>query len=199
MRAGRLKEAGKIHERIGRLKERYPRVARYYGISYTPGDGLAWREDKAKKETAAKLDGSYILKTDRFDLSADEVWRIYSLLTRAEAAFKAMKSPLAERPIFHQLRDRVHTHIFLCILAYHLLAGIEKTLHDKGCYLSWQSVREILSTHQVATIVLPTANGDVIRIRKGATPEPQHKEIYGLLGIGSEIMKPIKTRTPKDL
>jgi len=51
----------------------------------------------------------------------------------------------------------------------------------------------------VATIVLPTANGDVIRIRKGATPEPQHKEIYGLLGIGSEIMKPIKTRTPKDL
>jgi transposase len=199
VRAGRLKEAGKIHERIGRLKERYPRVARYYGISYTPGDGLVWREDKAKKETAAKLDGSYILKTDRFDLSADEVWRIYSLLTRAEMAFKAMKSPLAERPIFHQLRDRVHTHIFLCILAYHLLVSIEKTLHDKGCYLSWQSVREILSTHQVATIVLPTANGDVIRIRKGATPEPQHKEIYGLLGIGSEIMKPIKTRTPKDL
>ena len=58
---------------------------------------------------------------------------------------------------------------------------------------------EILSTHQVATIVLPTANGDIIRIRKGATPEPQHKEIYDLLGIGSEIMKPIKTRTPKDL
>ena len=198
VRAGRLKEAGKIHERIGRLKERYPRVARYYEISYTPEDGLVWREDKAKKEIAAKLDGSYLLKTDRRDLSAEEVWRIYSLLTRAEAAFKAMKSPLAERPIFHQLKNRVHTHIFLCVLAYHLLVCIEKTLRDKGCHLSWESVREILSTHQVATIVMPTAGGDVIRIRKGATPEPQHREIYDLLGIDSEIMKPIKTRSPRD-
>jgi len=196
VRTGRLKDADKIHERIGRLKERYPRVARYYEITYASGNGLAWRENAAKKETAAKLDGSYILKTDRKDLSAEEAWRIYSLLTRAEAAFKAMKSPLAERPIFHHLRDRVHTHIFLCILAYHLLVCIEKTLRDKGCHFSWQSVRDTLSTHKVATIVLPTASGDVIRIRKGATPEPQHKEIYDLLGIGSEIMKPIKTRRP---
>ena len=198
VRTGRLKDPGKIHERIGRLKERYHRVARYYEISFTPEEGLIWREDKAKKEIAAKLDGSYILKTDRFDLSADEVWRIYSLLTRAEAAFKAMKSPLAERPIFHQLQNRVHTHIFLCVLAYHLLVCIEKTLRDKGCHLSWQSVRQILSTHQVATVVLLTANGDVFRIRKGATPEPQHKEIYDLLGIDYEIMKPIKTRSPKN-
>ncbi|MCL6613715.1 MAG: transposase, partial [Firmicutes bacterium] len=75
--------------------------------------------------------------------------------------------------------------------------SIEKTLRDKGCHLSWESVREILRTHQVATIVLPTAGGDVIRIRKGATPEPQHREIYDLLGIDSEIMKPIKTRSPR--
>lgn len=196
--AGRLKDTNKIHERIGRLKERYPRVARYYEIAYTPEDGLTWREDKAKKDVATKLDGSYILKTDRTDLSAEEAWRIYSLLTRAEAAFKAMKSPLAERPIYHHLRDRTHTHIFLCILAYHLLVCIEKTLHDKGCHLSWQSVREILSTHQVATVVLPTVNGEVLRIRKGTTPESQHKGIYDLLGIGSEIMKPIKTWSAKE-
>jgi hypothetical protein len=46
-----------------------------------------------------------------------ELWRIYVLLTRAENAFRDMKSPLAERPIFHQLERRVESHIFLCVLA----------------------------------------------------------------------------------
>jgi hypothetical protein len=36
----------------------------------------------------------------RADVSGDELWRIYVLLTRAETAFRDMKSPLAERPIF---------------------------------------------------------------------------------------------------
>jgi len=197
VRAGRL--AGeKVYERIGRLKERYPRVARYYEISYTPEKGLIWEENKVKKEIAAKLDGSYLLKTDRRDLSAEEVWRLYSLLTRAEAAFRDMKSPLAERPIFHQLEKRVQTHIFLCVLAYHLLVCIERSLREKGCYLSWETVREVLRTHQVVTVVLPTANGEIIRIRKGTTPEPQQKEIYDLLGIPTEVMKPVKTRSPKE-
>jgi len=41
-----------------------------------------------------------------------------------------MKTPLAERPIFHQHEPRVETHIFLCLLAFHLLVAIEKTLLD---------------------------------------------------------------------
>ena len=37
-----------------------------------------------------------------------------------------------ERPIFHQLEHRVEAHIFLCVLAYHLLISIEKTLLDRA-------------------------------------------------------------------
>jgi hypothetical protein len=53
---------------------------------------------------AERLDGCYLLKTSREDLSGDELWRIYILLIRAENAFRDMKSPLAERPIwdFHR-------------------------------------------------------------------------------------------------
>ena len=43
-----------------------------------------------------------------------------------------MKSPLMERPIFHHLEHRVQTHIFLCVLAYHLLVAIEKRFLDQG-------------------------------------------------------------------
>ena len=193
---GRLSEAAKIGEAIGRLKERYARVARYYEMAYDETQKKSsWRLNEAKREKAEKLDGSYLLKTDRADLSAEEAWRIYILLTRAENAFRNMKSPLAERPIFHQVERRVETHIFLCVLAYHLLMAIEKRLQDKGLYTSWATVKETLKTHQVSTVVLPTDKAAVLRIRKGSTPEPEHQRIYKLLEIPCEPMKPRRTWT----
>ncbi|MBE3118800.1 MAG: IS1634 family transposase [Candidatus Atribacteria bacterium] len=191
---GHLKKTEKIHQAMGRLQERYPRVARYYRIQYQGEPQiLSWQEDLEKKAIAEKLDGSYVLRTDRQDLTADEIWRTYMLLTRVEAAFRSMKSPLMERPIFHHLKHRTQTHIFLCVLAYHLLAAIEKRFLDQGIHTSWWSIRQQLSTHQVATIVLPTNNGMVLRIRKGGAPEPDQKKIYEILKIPCQVMKPIKT------
>jgi hypothetical protein len=51
---GALVKEPKIHEAIGRLKERYPRVARYYAIHYdAKGHSLSWTEDAEKKERVA--------------------------------------------------------------------------------------------------------------------------------------------------
>jgi Transposase DDE domain len=126
---GRLKKDIKIGEAIGRLKERYPRVARYHSLTFDAKTRRLMSEpDEEKRGVAASLDGSYLLRTDREQLSAEEGWRIYASLTRAENAFRCMKSPLCERPIFHHLEHRVESHIFLCILAYHLLVAIETTL-----------------------------------------------------------------------
>ena len=191
---GRLKATAKIHQRIGRLQQRYARVARYYRIDYDAEQkALRWQPQSDKKEVAENLDGSYVLKTDRQDLSADEIWRTYMLLTRAEGAFRAMKSPLLERPIFHHLQHRTQTHIFLCVLAYHLLVAIEKKFLDQGIHTSWWTLRQQLSTHQVVTVVLPASNGKILRIRKGGTPEPVHRQIYSTLRIPIQVMKPVKT------
>jgi len=193
---GKLRDESKVHEAIGRLKERYPRVARYYRIDYdASAASLGWQEHAEKKEIARRLDGGYLLKTDRKDLSDEEIWRMYILLTRVESAFRAMKSPLCERPIFHHLEHRVQTHIFLCVLAYHLLISIEKTFLDAGIHTSWATLREELGTHQVVTVVLPASNGDVLRIRKGSTPEQRHREIYQTLGIPLEVIQPVKSWT----
>jgi transposase len=194
---GGLVDEAKIYQAIGRLKERYSRVGRYYQITYDKGAGaLDWQLNEDKKKLAELLDGGYLLKTDRKDLSDDEVWKTYSLLTRVEAAFRSMKSPLAERPIFHHLKERVQTHIFLCVLAYHLLVAIEKTLRDAGLYTSWGTVREQLATHQVVTVNLPTSDGKVLSIRRATAPEPIHKELYNLLGISADITKPVRTLKP---
>jgi len=191
---GHLKDPNKVHQRIGRLMERYPRVARYYEITYeSDHKNLSWKEFADKKAMAEKLDGSYVLKTDRHDLTADEIWRAYILLTRVEDAFRDIKSPLMERPIFHHLQNRTQTHIFLCVLAYHLLAAIEHRFLQAGIHTSWWTIRQQLSTHQVATIVLPTTDGRVLKIRKGSIPEPVHRDIYATLRIPSEVMKPVQT------
>lgn len=187
---GRLVKESKIHEAIGRLKERYPRVARYYRIEYNPNTKeISCNEDKEKKEIAQKLDGSYILKTNKRDMTDEEIWKTYSLLTRVETAFRNMKSPLMERPIFHHLQRRVETHIFLCILAYHLLNAIEKYFLDNNIHTSWRAIKEQLETHTIVTVVLPTTKGYSIKIRKATKPDLIHEEIYSILKIPSKIIK----------
>jgi transposase len=176
-----------------------PRVARYYVITYdAAAPAVTWTPDDDKTTTAARLDGGYLLKTDRPDLSDEEIWRLYILLTRVEDAFRDMKSPLMERPIFHHLKHRVQTHIFLCVLAYHLLVAIEKRCLDQGIHTSWATLRAQLSTHHIQTIVLPATNGQTLRIRKGSTPEAIHREIYRTLRIPHEVMKPVKTWAPTE-
>ena len=149
---GRLKKEIKIGEAIGRLKERYPRVVRDHSLTFDAQTRQLKNEpDEQKREVAASLDGSYLLRSDRHDLSADEGWRIYASLTRAENAFRCMKSPLCERPIFHHLEHRVESHIFLCVLAYHVLVAIETTLLRQEIHTSWATVRDLLATPEIAT------------------------------------------------
>jgi len=199
---GRLRNVAKIQQRIGRLLERYPRVARYYSMAYDEAQRAVTSTcDTAKRATAEWLDGSYLMETSRHDLAPDEAWRIYSLLTRAESAFRTMKSPLAERPIFHHLEHRADTHIFLCLLAYHLVVAIEKTLRDGGLWTSWATVRQTLAKHQISTIILPAQNGWTLRIRRDGRPDPDVANLYDRLGVPRRILAPVKTwtrETPTD-
>ena len=193
----KLVKAEKVNQAIGRLKERYPRVARYFDLSYDAQTATLQAQFNADKYAKAeRLDGCYLIKTDRNDLSGDELWRIYILLTRAENAFRDMKSPLAERPIFHHTERRTEAHIFLCVLAYHLLIAIERTLLDQGIHSSWPTVRDTLKSHQICTIVLPADDGSCLRIRNAATPEPDVLDLYRCLDLSPRIMKPQQTWTP---
>ena len=194
VKKGRLRDSAKIHQAIGRLKERYRRVARYYQIRYVAQEAaLLWQEDLSAKARAQELDGTYLLKSSRLDLRHEEMWRTYILLTRVESAFRGMKSPLMERPIFHHLERRVETHIFLCVLAYHLLVCIERAFLDAGIHTSWATLREQLSTHQVLTVRLPSPQRKAsLTIRRDSKPEQVHRKIYKVLRMPERIIKPIQ-------
>jgi transposase len=190
----RLKTEAKVGEAIGRLRQRHSRVSRYFRIEFDPTEHkLDWGVLEEDKRRAEQLDGAYLLKTNRQDMTAAEMWRTYMLLTRVEAAFRTLKTPLRERPIFHQLERRVETHIFLCVLAYHLVVCVEHALRQRGMHSCWDTVRKTLSTHQVVTVRLPTAEGPVLSIRKPTTPDLEHKAIYEALGVPEGMMNAIKT------
>ena len=88
----------------------------------------------------------------------------------------------------------MESQIFLCVLAYYLLVAIETTLQRQEIHTSWATVRDLLATHQIATIVLPTGQNGVLRIRRSATPEPDHRVLDEALGVPIEIIRPVKTR-----
>ena len=188
--SGRLKQVDKINEAVGRLRERYPRVARYYTIKVVEENGQPRVDWEVKEEAASKadkLDGTYLLRTNRKDLSTEMIWKIYIMLTHVEAAFRRLKNTLNFRPVRHQLQPRGEAHLFVCVLAYHLLHSIETTLRANGDYRLWSTIRKVLRTHQVNTIVLPAANGDVYELRKPTIAEPEHREIYQRLEIDPTV------------
>ena len=105
------------------------------------------------------------------------------MLTRIESAFRDLRSCLGLRPNRHHKEDRVDGHIFISILAYHLLHSIEYKLRSLGEHVRWVTIKRIVSSHTYSTIQLPTTNGTVINIRKAGIPEAIHQEVYDKLEV----------------
>jgi len=161
-------------------------VRRYYEVSLTEEAGtlqVTWTQDEAQMQQATDLFGCYVLRTDERTLSEHQLWQLYISLTRAEDGFRALKSNLGLRPNPHQKEERVDAHVFICVLAYHLLRNILWTLEQRGEYRSWETLKRVLRTHCYTTILMPTNKGQTHRIRKAGQPEECQKEIYRKLGI----------------
>jgi hypothetical protein len=154
---------------------------------------LTWNTIDELENKERTMDGNYLLKTNRLDLNQHEIWHLYMMLTRVENAFKDLKSHLGLRPNFHQIEDRVDGHIFISILAYHLLHSIEYTLHQKGDHSRWATIKRLVSTHRYTTTQLPTVQGPVINIRKPGMPEGIHMDIYQKLKVDYKNLKVTKT------
>jgi transposase len=191
---GNIKLKEKVGERVGRLKERYPRIAPHYEIILNENDDKTQitevlhekKDSRRKKQTVS---GCYVIETSHKDLEAQEIWHLYMTLTRVEDSFRSLKDELGVRPIYHQNADRTKAHLFVSVLAYHLLNAIEKTLQTHGDQRTWASIREILSTHQRSTIVFKDDQGMIHHTRLSSTPESQHKEIYERLDIKDPLKR----------
>jgi len=182
---GCTKRYDKVLQRIGRLKEKYKQIARFYQIDVEEKDALAsritWKY--LKEQSNKRFSGSYFLRTDRSDLSEKDIWSIYIMLTQLEDSFRTLKTDLRMRPVFHKKENRSDAHIFITLLAYHLLHSIRISLKERGVQLSWPKIRDMMSTHCRVTNRMKTESGDILFIRKCTEPEDFHKMIYDSLNL----------------
>ena len=100
------------------------------------------------------------------------------------------ESDLGLRPIYHQKERRVEAHIFISALAYHVLHAIEYALRQRGDTRSWNTIKQVLQTHQVITVVLPDAEGSLVHhVRVATEAEADQGEIYKKLGVDPNVIK----------
>lgn len=178
---GRLKKPDVIERKIGGFLKKHPRVARFYKAEHNDQTLHLIRNDE-KLDEALSLCGDYVLKTDK-SMEAETLWELYMTLLEAEKGFRLLKGTLGLRPNFHQLEKRVDGHIFISVLAYHLLRWIGYHLETAGDQREWRTLRRLLRTHVVATTRLPLEDGREVSIRKPSQPDAEQERVYSLLGI----------------
>ena len=191
---GHTKQYPKVVEMIGRLREKYPKASKLFEVTVEPEDKTAkvikaktvvWKK-RTQYDEQSKFDGCYVLHTDRLDPTDKEIWETYVMLTRVESAFRSLKSSLGLRPNFHQNPEHADAHMFISVLAYHILHTIEYKLRQCGDHRLWATIREVLSTHQRLTITYNVKEQKQIQrqhLRLCSNPEPTHKQIYQNLGL----------------
>ena len=183
---GGTKRYDKVLLRLGRLKEKYASIAQYYRIEVSQKEGkatsLKWTFEKIDK-AEQRFSGSYFLRTTRRDLDEKSLWSLYIMLTNVEDAFRTLKSELNLRPIHHRKESRTDAHVFITVIAYHVLNSIRVKLNQQGLSMRWSGLRERLSSHVRMTTALTTQEGQRIYIRNSSVPEPFHRTIYTALGL----------------
>jgi transposase len=182
----RLKDRNKIERQIGRIQARHPQVADLYEIEVrqtAEGLRLEWTGLKDRHTWQEMREGAYLLRTNLTGDSAEDLWKKYIQLTEAEAAFRALKSELSIRPIFHQLERRVKAHVLVAFLGYALWVTLKHLLGRKNLKTSPAKALAILSGLRSADIVLPTTDRREIRLRRITTPTQQQQTLLAHLGM----------------
>jgi transposase len=197
---GRLKDRNKMERRLGRIQANHSQVNDLYEIALrdTPeGVRLQWAIKEDRKVWRGLREGAYMLRTNLQAGTAEELWSRYMQLTEAEASFRALKSELSIRPLFHQLEPRVKAHVLVAFLGYALWVTLKHLLKRRTANvpqplqsgvtnaqpLSVMKALALLSTLQSADIILPTTDGREIRLRRITEPTAEQKSLLHQLSL----------------
>ena len=198
---GRLKDRHKMERRLGKIQARHPSVNDLYEVSLrdTAGRRPFVLADERGPQDLARGTRRRLLccAPTSGPRRPKSLWAKYMQLTEAEASFRALKSELSIRPLFHQLEPRVKAHVMVAFLGYALWVTLKHLLKRRPAILPQPSASGVenaqpmspmkalalLSTLQSADIVLPTTDGREIRLRRITEPTAEQKSLLHQLGL----------------
>jgi len=200
--SGKLKKRDKILERVGRLKERFPKARPFVEINVTrtKQPSLQWSWDRAKYKRALAADGAYLLRSNQSGWAAHEFWATYMQLTVVERAFRVLKSDLLLRPIWHHYSGRTRAHVMVCVLAYALWKTLDHLAKRAGLMteirkpdprrprsspkarpMTPQVILRELAKIKIGDILLKATDGRQLVLRRVARPDPEQTRILRAL------------------
>ena len=186
-RKGGVKKADKVHQRIGRAKQRYPSVQRYYIIEVSADakkqvvTDITWKKDEDKYDDKLDSLGLYFLRTNINVEDEVIVWNIYNTIREIENTFRTLKTELDLRPIYHKNDNATMAHLHLGILAYWLVNTVRHQLKSQKINSCWTEIVRIANTQKVITTIGKNTAEHIISIRKCSEPNDNLKNIYDIL------------------
>ena len=191
--------------RIGAARKEAGSAFRFLHLQL-PSEGQAvtrhsfqFRVDRPKLLAAELQDGHYLLRSNLVGEDPAVLWERYMQLAQIEAAFKAMKSELGIRPLYHQLGHRVEAHILVAFLAYCLLVTLKNRLQVLAPGLTPKAVLEKLATIQMLDVWFPTTDGRWLVMPRFTQPEADQAVLLHKLKLELPQQPPprIKARVPE--
>jgi transposase len=119
---------------------------------YLRSAGRHWEIDRLKVQEESRYDGKWVLRTNRFDCDAAQIALRYKDLWMVESIFRATKSVLATRPIYHKCDETIRGHVFCSFLALVLRKDLQERLEARGLRLEWCDVLRDLEALSVLTL-----------------------------------------------
>lgn len=183
---GKLRDRNKIERRLGAIQARHPQVADLYELEVVEQQGhlqLNWKLRPQQSGWQQAREGAYLLRTNLPPTDPKQLWKSYIQLTEAESAFRALKSELAVRPIYHQLEHRTKAHVLVAFLGYAMWVTLKHLLKAKHMPLSPAQALAAAANLHSADIVLPTTDGREIRLRRITTPTAEQQTLFQQLAM----------------
>ena len=182
-----------LGSRVGKALQKY-KMGRFVKWEIAPGESkssaehqLNWSWDQEKLAATAKIDRYFVIRTTQEDMSKEDVVNTYKSLSHVEQAFRNLKHASIEiRPIWHRKDERIRSHIFLCMLAYHvqwhMMQRLKPLLDNDGKHAQRQwSLESIIETLKALTVnTVKLADTEYLIL---ASPTDSQSKILNLLGI----------------
>lgn len=176
------KKVEQVHQRIGRLRDRYSRVSKAFDVQ-TTHDGqivqtIQWSYDAQHEQR----NGSYIIRTSMPIQSPQQAWKAYHQLSTIEAVNRCLKTDLKLRPVYHQKDHTIKAHLFLTLLACTILQYIRHQLAAHNIRHSWTEIIRIMNSQKTAFSEFSNEQDELFLLSKWTKPETKAKQIYDALG-----------------
>ena len=191
---GGVKKLDKVHERIGRLKQKYPSIQRYYNIEVEAEENEGDNKKKQQKIKAKSIkweikkdvdinarSGVYFLRTSINGEMEATLWQMYNTIREIEATFRVLKTDLDLRPIYHKNDESTMAHLHLGLLAYWVVNTIRHQLKSKGINHQWKEIVRIMNTQKAVTTTAQNVKDEIIEIRRCSEPSENVKQLYDAL------------------